>query len=72
MLNKKNKDSAVEKIKSLWQPDDFNPFYEAEDIYLKTSLKNSPYNAENFSAEFFVNSSRYMSPLVENILEDKK
>jgi len=72
LLHSKGETIALEKIKSLWTPGDFNSFYEAEDIYLKTSLKNSSYNADNFSAEFFDNSSLYMSPVVTNMQEIKK
>ncbi len=70
LLHGKNVDIAKQKIKSLWKPDDFNSFYEAKDIYLKLSLKNTVYNAENFSAEFFKYSSQYMSPLI-SMLEYK-
>ncbi|MCK4707134.1 MAG: exodeoxyribonuclease V subunit gamma, partial [Gammaproteobacteria bacterium] len=71
IVKSKDKATALEKIKSLWQVDDFNPFYEAQDIYLQTSLKNSVYNEENFSPEFFKNSSHFMSPLID-MLEHKK
>jgi len=71
LIKTKDETVARDKIQNLWQSDDFNPFYEAQDIYLKTSLKNTAYNAENFSPDFFACSSRFMSPLI-NIMEDIK
>lgn len=67
---KKDEQAALQRIQTLWKGDDYNPFYEVEDIYLQTSLKNSHYSAENFPEEFFDLSTLYMQPLLDN-LKDK-
>lgn len=64
----KNPAIALEKITSLWTGDGFTPFYEAQDVYLKTSLKNTAANNHVFSKTFFENSSRLMQPLVDKLV----
>ncbi len=71
IVKAKDANSALEKIEALWQIDEYSTFYEAQDIYIKTSLKNSAHGAYNFSQEFFENSALYMQPLVDR-LEEKK
>ena len=62
--NKKLKtdpETALQAIQSLWQGDEFTPFYEAENIFIQTSLKNSGYSGEHFPQQFFDLSQRYMA-----------
>jgi len=62
--NKKVKagaESALQEIQRLWQGDEYFPFYEAENIFIQTSLKNSGYSAEHFPQQFFDLSERYMA-----------
>ncbi len=67
----KNAGEALAKIESLWSGDNFTEFYEAQDIYIQTSLKNQCNQEDSFADEFFELSERYMSPLLDNI-ESKK
>lgn len=63
----KGEEAALQKIITLWKGDDYNPFYEAEDIYRQTSLKNSACQTGHFPGEFLDLCSQFMQPLLANL-----
>ena len=68
--SRKGEEAALEQIKRLWEGDEYSPFYEAKDIYIQTSLKNSA-NSDFICADFFSQSSRFMSVLLGHLEELK-
>ncbi len=55
-------ESALQKIAKLWRGNNFVPFYEAQDEYVKTSVKNG---VEIFTTQFIELSTRYMQPIID-------
>lgn len=57
---------GLELIKSLWEPGEYNNFYEAQDTYILTGLKNPVINHSHLPQEFFSLSSRFMLKAVSH------
>ncbi len=72
-LQKKNKSdewSARQHIQQLWLGDNYSAFYEAEDVYLNTGLKNGDYKDDIFPPEFYQNAEQILKPMIEAMQHD--
>ena len=67
---KQGEEAALNRIHELWRSDEYSHFFEAQDVYLQTSLKNLSVSKMEFDTEFFRLSSRFMVPLLD-ALEDR-